>query len=371
MKRSELWAILGVIASLFGIITFLTGKQSIHEFFTDSPSSAQLERSVRQPPPVLEPATTPSPSLPAPSGDGSRVLDRPGFLPKPTAQQNPMELLFATAGQVMGGEASGPIATAAMAAPFRLAGSDTAYVPVVIEVDGRGLLAGHQGNTLPAEVFVYAMDANGRVEDFLTQTLGLDLGKAQGILQQSGMKFFGHLDLPPGRYSLRVLVRNGATGAHGLRVISLEVPAFAQVEPVLLPPFFPEPAGKWLMVREQPRGEQKDVPYPFMLKDQPYIPASMPVLGPGQETQVSLVGYNLGVGDVQVRTQVLGADGKEVAPGEMKVLGRESGGGGGPDRLLATFKAPSLQPGEYTLHVTLSAGGEPESSSARFVVRSI
>lgn len=304
------------------------------------------------------------------NGKNGRVVHRPGYYgPKPAAQQNPMERLFATASQVMGGEDSGPIATAAMAAPFYLAGSTTAYVPVVIEVDGRGLLAGKQGATLPAEVFIYAMDQNGSVQDFLTQTLGLDLSKVQGALQQSGMKFFGHLDLPPGRYSLRVLVRNGTTGAYGLRVLPLEVPAFANAEPVLLPPFFPEPAGKWLMVREQPRGQQKEVPYPFMLKDQPYIPASIPVLGPGQEAQVSLVGYNLGAGDVQVRTQVVGADGKEVAPGELKVLGREREVTGGPQRMVATFKPPNLQPGEYTLRVTLSTGGEPETSSARFVVK--
>ncbi|HYN22941.1 MAG TPA: VWA domain-containing protein [Thermoanaerobaculia bacterium] len=302
------------------------------------------------------------------NGKNGRVVHRPGYYgPKPVAQQNPLERLFTAASQVMGGEDSGPIATAAMAAPFYLAGSTTAYVPVVIEVDGPGLLAGKQGATLPAEVFVYAMDETGSVQDYLTQTLGLDLGKVQGQLQQSGMKFFGHLDLPPGRYSLRVLVRNGATGAYGLRVLPLDVPAFA--EAVLLPPFFPEPAGKWLMVREQPRGQQKDVPYPFMLKDQPYIPASMPILGPGQEAQVSLVGYNLGAGDVQVRTQVVGADGKEMAPGELKVLAREAGAAGGPQRMLATFKAPNLQPGEYTLRVTLSTGGEAETSSARFVVK--
>jgi hypothetical protein len=30
MKRGELWAILGAIASVIGIITFLTGKHSIY-----------------------------------------------------------------------------------------------------------------------------------------------------------------------------------------------------------------------------------------------------------------------------------------------------------------------------------------------------
>jgi VWFA-related protein len=303
------------------------------------------------------------------NGKNGRVVHRPGYYAPQasTAQQNPMERLFSTASQVMG-EDSGPINTSVMVAAFR-SSSDFAYVPVVIEVDGPTLLAGKQGPTLPAEVFVYAMDESGNVQDYLTQTMGLDLTKVQGALQQSGLKFFGHLDLPPGKYAVRVLVRNGVTGAHGLRVLPLEVPAFAQAAPVLLPPFFPEAPGRWLMVREQPRGEQKDVPYPFMLKDQPYIPSSKPVIGPGQEAQVALVGYNLGSGDVQVRAQVFGADGKEVAPGQIQVLGRESGGAAGPDRMVGTFKVPNLQPGEYTLQVTLSAGGQADTSSARFTVK--
>jgi hypothetical protein len=206
------------------------------------------------------------------------------------------------------------------------------------------------------------------VQDFLTQTLGLDMAKVEGTLRQSGLKFFGHLELPPGKYSIRTLVRNGNTGSYGLRILPLEVPAATEAGPVLLPPFFPEAPGKWLMIREQGR-DTKNVPYPFMAKDQPYIPSSMPVLGAGQEAAVSLVGYNLGAGDVQVRAQIFGADGKEVAPGEMKVVGRESSQGGGPDRLQATFRAPTLQPGEYTLRVTLSAGGQADTSTARFVVK--
>ena len=303
------------------------------------------------------------------NGKSGRVNHRAGYYaPKPAGQTNPMERLFSTASQIMSGEESGPVGASVMVAPFRT-GGDLAYVPVVIEVDGPSLLAGGKGGTaLPAEIFVYAMDEAGNVQDFLTQTMGLDLAKVQGILQQSGLKFFGHLDLPAGRYSVRVLVRNGATGAHALRVVNLEVPAFTQGTPELLPPFFPEAPGRWLMVREQPRGPQQDVPYPFMLKDQPYIPSSKPVIGPGQETQVSLVGYNLGSGDVQVTAKVFGADGKEVGPGQIQVLARESGGAAGPDRMVGTFKAPNLQPGEYTLLVTLSAGGQTDSSSARFQV---
>jgi VWFA-related protein len=301
------------------------------------------------------------------NGKAGRVIHRPGYYaPRPVAQQNPMEKLFNTASEVMNGEESGSVVSAVMAAPFRIAGSESAYVPVVIEVDGPSLIAGKQGATLPTEIFVYAMDQSGSVQDFLTQTLGLDMAKVEGTLRQSGLKFFGHLELPPGKYSIRTLVRNGNTGNYGLRIVPVEVSAATEAGPVLLPPFFPEAPGKWLMIREQGR-EAKNVPYPFMTKNTPYIPSSMPVLGSGQEAAVSLVGYNLG-GDVQVKAQIFGADGKEVAPGEMKVLGRESAPGG-PDRLQATFKAPSLQPGQYTLQVTLSAGGKVDTSTARFVVK--
>jgi hypothetical protein len=304
------------------------------------------------------------------NGKAGRVIHRPGYYaPRPTAQQNPMERLLSTASGIMSGEESGSVSAAVMVAPFRVSGSETAYVPVVIEVDGPSLIAGKQGATMPTEIFVYAMDQDGSVQDFLTQTLGLDMAKFEGTLRQSGLKFFGHLELPPGKYTVRTLVRNGNTGAYGLRILPLEVPASTEAGPVLLPPFFPEAPGKWLMIREQGRETKQNVQYPFMVKDQPYIPSSMPILGSGQETAVSLVGYNLGSGDVQVRAQIFGADGKEVAPGEMKVLGRETAPGGGPDRLQATFRAPALQPGQYTLRVTLSAGGQADTSTARFMVK--
>ena len=45
-----------------------------------------------------------------------------------------------------------------------------------------------------------------------------------------------------------------------------------------LPAFFPEPPGRWVMVRQTLRQGQEQMPYPFMLKDQPFIPASKPVL---------------------------------------------------------------------------------------------
>jgi len=217
---------------------------------------------------------------------------------------------------------------------------------------------------VPAEIYVYALDDTGAVHDFLSQTLGLDLAKAGASLKQSGLKFFGHLDLLPGDYSIRVLVRNGVTGASSLRVVPVHVAA--QGQPALLTPFFPETPNKWVLAKEAPRGEGKTPDYPFLLKDAPYIPAGRPLLADGQEARLALIGYNLGTGQLKAESKVLRKDGKEMGAAEVNLVDREPGT---PDRLTATFRPPKLEPGEYLLRVTVSNGaGLSQTSTAPFVV---
>jgi VWFA-related protein len=298
---------------------------------------------------------------------GSRVVYRQGYYaPRPVKEQSPLQRLLETASTVMGDE-GGALAASVLAAPFA-SGKDLAYVPVVIEVNGASLLAGKQAATLPVEIYVYAIDANGSVQDFFTQTLGLDLTKAEPTLRQAGLKFFGHLELPKGNYSIRTLVRNGTTGASSLRVSAVAVPAFAAGEAALLPPLFPDPSNRWLNVRETPKEGQPQAAYPFMLKQQPYIPTSLPMLTPGQPAAMVLQGYNLGEGELKADLKILSADGKEIPGGSLKLAEKE-GGATGPVRVAATFQPPALQPGEYTLQVTVTgASGKAETSKAQFAV---
>lgn len=297
---------------------------------------------------------------------GARVVARQGYYaPLPYKQQPAQAKLLEAASGLMSKD-SGEIATSVLAAPFALGGPKS-YVQVVIEVDGPTLLAGKQDPKLPVEVFIYAMDQNGAIQDFLTQTVGLDLTKLESPLRQAGLKYFGHVELAPGTYSLRTLVRNGTTGASSLRVTPLTVPAAGEAS--LLPVLFQDTPGRWVPVRETPKTGQQ-LPYPFMLKNQPYIPASRPVLTPGQESKLVLEGYNLKPGDWKTQVQVMSADGKEVPGGAFKVVEKEVGSGSGPTRLLATFQPPpALPPGSYSLRVTLTDGaGKAETSTAQFAV---
>ena len=165
-----------------------------------------------------------------------------------------------------------------------------------------------------------------------------------------------------------MLVRNGATGATSLRVVPLEVPAFAEAGPVLLPPFFPEPRDRWLLVREN-AAPPKDVEYPFMDRQSPFIPAAHPDLQPGQEARLSLVGWHLQPGDLRADALILTAEGAEAGTGEIRVLDRQVGAAGAPDRIVAGFRPPELAPGDYHLLVTLTGPtGATWTSTAEFTV---
>ena len=301
---------------------------------------------------------------------GARLVHRPGYYaPQSYDKRSPLEKALLAGQALVGGEERKQIRTAVLAAPFPVQGGPW-YVPVLIEVDGPSLTAGMEKGLIPTDIYAYAFDAEGRVRDFFSQTVGLDLAKVGPALAQGGLKFFGHLDLPPGEWSVRVLVRNGSTGAMGLQVATVHVPELAQAGPVLLPAFFPEPQGKWLIVREAAREGDREVPYPFVLGTQPYVPASMPVLAAGQGSSVSLVGYRLKPGELRAEAKVLTADGREAGAGTIEGLERLETAADGSDRMVAIFAPPAgLQPGDYMLMVTvIDSAGASETSVAPFQI---
>jgi VWFA-related protein len=304
---------------------------------------------------------------------GARLVHRPGYYaPEAYAKSSPLEKALSAGQALVAAEEMKQIRAAVLAAPFPMPGGPW-YVPVLIEVDGPSLTAGMDKGVVPTDIYAYAFDSEGRVRDFFSQTISLDLAKTGPALAQGGLKFFGHLDLPPGEWSVRVLVRNGATGAMGLQVATVSVPEASQAGAVLLPAFFPEPQGRWLIVREAPRQGDREVPYPFMLGSQPYVPASMPVLAAGQGASMSLVGYRLKPGELRAEAKVLTADGREAGAGTIEGLERLEPAADGSDRMVAIFAPPaSLQPGEYMLMVTLTdSSGSSETSVTPFQVAGI
>ena len=293
---------------------------------------------------------------------GTRVVHRPGYYaPKPYAQTNPFERALTSAQQVMGGVEAGEIDAAVLAAGFAAA-SGKAYAPVLIEARGEDLLAGIDGGTVPLQIYAYALDEHGIVRDFFVRALGLDATQAGPALRQSGMKYWGHFDLDPGTYSVRVLVRNDATGRRALTTSLLEVPG---EEAALQPPLFPEQPGKWVLLREEESEQRQDVAFPFLRGGEPFIPAARPEVTAGGETPISLVGSDLGAGPVTVRTQVFRSDGEQVTDGGEIVLDPGAQASSGLSQLSGVFVAgKKLAAGEYTLSVVVTDQSNREHSSS-------
>jgi hypothetical protein len=125
----------------------------------------------------------------------------------------------------------------------------------------------------------------------------------------------------------------------------------------LLTPFFPDPRGKWLLVRESPEQGQTehniDRDYPFIRGQEPYIPAALPTIAEHGEAEVLLVTYNLGEGPVSIYTEVIDLLGVSHDQTSMRLLDRQ-GAAHDQDVLTTLFRPEGLTAGRYTLLVTVA-----------------
>ena len=305
---------------------------------------------------------------------GTKVIHRPGYYaPVPPSREDPLTRTMRLADAITNGEQGGDFAAAVLAIP--LAGeAGRSYVPVLVEIGGYDLLAGHEASIVPAEIYAYALDAGGEIRDFFAQSLSLDVSQTGSTLAKGGLKFFGHLDLPVGEYSLRVMARNAVTGRYSLRISSLSIPDFGGGGQRLAAPLFPEAPGRSLLVREAPRGEATQPPYPFLFKGKPFVPSTGPALGAGGQAVVAFLGYGTGEVELKLETEVLDGSGKPLAQSEIELAERASGDSGEPEWLFATFRAPNLAPGDYWLRIRWAGGPEDSpaqgvSGASRFVIR--
>ena len=304
---------------------------------------------------------------------GARLTHRAGYYaPRPFQQLDPLERNLLASDGIASAAPRRDLDINVLTAPFR-ATPERGYVPVIIEASGKSLLAGEKGKKLDVEIYAYVSDQQGRMRDFFNRRVALDLDKggARKGMEEGGIKYYGHFDLEPGAYHVRVLVRNAGSGRTGVQTVPVTVPSYAEAQPVLLPPFFMEDHQKWLLVREQTGGELKgSVVYPFTVSGEPYVPAARPVLDGGKPARLCLVAYNLGKGELAVQGEVVAADGKASPQGKLSRVERTATGIQGLDKLVATFDPAGLSAGDYVLKVAVTdpATGHKQTNSLAFHV---
>lgn len=156
---------------------------------------------------------------------------------------------------VSGGE-GGDLRLALGAQPLAPAGEAPVPVLIVAEIEGASLLAGLDEGVAGVEVHVYAIDARGDVAAGFSEGIRIELAQAGEAVRGGGVRHFGLLDLRPGTYSLRLLVRNRRTRAFGLRHGELVVGGPGSAAP---PPAVAAAGGSWLEARS-PRLSGQELP---------------------------------------------------------------------------------------------------------------
>jgi len=175
----------------------------------------------------------------------ARVFARAGYYDD--GSRSAVERTLTNAEIVMNDIAQSDVPVSAWSAPFPTS-TDFAQVPVILEINGPGLLKGAKGNTAVVQVYVYAFDQEGLVRDRIYEKISLDLNKVGEKLKAGGMKYYGTLALPPGTYAVKSLVRAGESDVRGFARTDVVVPGGRQLA-VAAPVFIQEGAPSWVMVK--------------------------------------------------------------------------------------------------------------------------
>jgi VWFA-related protein len=256
---------------------------------------------------------------------GYKVYSRDGwYAPRPYQEMHPLERDLLTADAIAIAAPRHEIGLSAIAAPFR-AGAGPAYVPVILEIDGKSLLA-TKAQRYRLDLYAYATTVDGEFRAFFHRELGIDTRAGGESLARGGVKYYGHVELPTGSYQLRVLVRDGDNGRLGAVVLPLRVPDYASARPELLPPFFFDAPGRWNLVRERESSPDGSVVYPFVVGGEPFVPRAAARFRAGERPQVFLAGYDLSAGDLEIVASWLGPEGEQ--PAVLAVERRETGSPG-------------------------------------------
>lgn len=289
----------------------------------------------------------------------AKLVHRAGYhAPRPPEERSPFELRAETAVRILAGVDSGGLPATVRTTVLRYDG-ERARVPVLVEVRG-GELLGSPSAGGPVELYVYAFDAAGSVADFFASSPGLESETRDGAAEgppAAGVKLAGELELSPGRYTIRTLLRGPNGEREAVRSTVLEVPSPA-AGPALLPPLFVESGGERWTVAALADGDG-GAEYPFVLEGRRFTPSAVPVLAPGQTVRLLLPGIGLSREGVRLETRIVDAAGRAVTVGRLEVLGRRPPEAGQPDLLVAQLDTAGLAPGAYSLEVALAGSSAP------------
>jgi len=160
-------------------------------------------------------------------------------------------------------------------------------------------------------MYIYAFDGEGLVRDRLYQKMTFDLTKVGERLRAGGVKYYGTLSLPPGRYAVKTLVRVGENERRGFARTDVVVPRRGEM--ALASFFIDERPGDWIMVK----GTSHDpaAAYPFAINGEAFVPSATGRPRSGGMRKLAVIVYNAQPDDLTLQTTASSKVLRKVASG--------------------------------------------------------
>jgi hypothetical protein len=174
-----------------------------------------------------------------------------------------------------------------------------------------------------------------------------------------GLSFFGTLSVPPGQYTVRLMVQDRESGHAGIQFLDVTVPPYDGQRGFLLPPLLLDDSGRWVAF-EMSRKRAGAAGSPFQLDGQPFIPRADSEFHPGKPQQMVLIAYEPDratdpATDVQIRSSMTDGEGRQVPAGFLRVQKVHHDGHGRRTYVLG-YTPEVAQEGDYTLRIGLGEG---------------
>jgi VWFA-related protein len=284
---------------------------------------------------------------------GLEVSHRAGYtLPDPKAPPASRTRQMEAAEIIAKGLPGGALRLHAVAMPYR-SGAGRVSLPVVLEIDGETLLARDGKKPLALEVYGYAFDQAGRIQDAVGLTPTLDLAQVGTSIRAKGVQVLTSFRVKEGPVEVRFLVRDpGANRAGSVRIAAV-VPRFADGALVLSSPLaMDDPRTR--VVIPTPSRAQPGLEIPFRVGDVAFTPHAAPVLSNGQTQDVCVMAFGPIGAPSSVKTVLIAGDGASVA--------LESGAArfvkdaDQHQRVVVSLTPKGVPAGDYRLRLTVQDG---------------
>lgn len=260
------------------------------------------------------------------------------------------------------------IGMSVFAAPLKGRGN-RASLAIALELDGARLKFEQKDGVFAddVEVAMLAVDSAGKIRDGGRDLLNLRLRpQTHALVAKNGVRIMRRLDVPPGRYQLRVGVRDAGSRAVGSVLYDIDVPDFTKPALAMSGLLITSPSASTLPTAN-PDPDLRDVlpGSPAALRDFP----PTDVLAVFAEIYDNLRGP---AHRVSIATTVRADDGTVVFQSEDERHSGELKGGTGGYGHTASIPLKGLAPGRYVLRMDariLLAGGAAASREVEFRVR--